>query len=157
MEDLTSLARFVAKNGKGVWVQASTLGSLEALLTFLKQMEIPVFNFGIGPIYKNTIVRSATMLDKAPEYAVILAFDVVIEKEAAELAQKAGLKVFSGERSTCFLGRGTVCLSYSYDHLSPVRCLQKVYDGSHRSETISGHAKCCLAMSNQDYTGFRSS
>lgn len=96
MEDLTSLARFVAKNGKGVWVQASTLGSLEALLTFLKQMEIPVANFGIGPVFKNTIVRCATMLDKAPEYAVILAFDVTIEKEAGELAQKSGLKVFSG-------------------------------------------------------------
>jgi translation initiation factor 5B len=96
MEDLTSLARFVAKSGKGVWVQASTLGSLEALLTFLKQMEIPVANFGIGPVFKNTIVRCATMLDKAPEYAVILAFDVTIEKEAGELAQKSGLKVFSG-------------------------------------------------------------
>lgn len=97
MEDLTSLARFVAKTGKGVWVQASTLGSLEALLTFLQQMKIPVFNFGIGPVYKNTIVRSSMMLDKAPEYAVILAFDVVVEKDAAELAQKAGLKIFSGK------------------------------------------------------------
>jgi translation initiation factor 5B len=97
MEDLTSLARFVERSGKGVWVQASTLGSLEALLTFLQQMKIPVFNFGIGPIFKNTIVRAATMLEKAPEYAVILAFDVQIEKDASELAQKAGMKVFSGE------------------------------------------------------------
>ncbi|KAK8869983.1 hypothetical protein IAR55_000553 [Kwoniella newhampshirensis] len=95
MEDLTSLARFVTKSGKGVWVQASTLGSLEALLTFLEQMKIPVFNFGIGPIHKSTIVKSGTMLDKAPEYAVILAFDVQIEKEAQELAQKAGIKIFS--------------------------------------------------------------
>lgn len=96
MEDLTSLAKFVEKSGKGVWVQASTLGSLEALLTFLQQMKIPVFNFGIGPIHKNTIVRAATMLDKAPEYAVILAFDVQVEKEAEELGKKAGMKIFSG-------------------------------------------------------------
>ncbi|WVF72412.1 translation initiation factor aIF-2 [Kwoniella sp. CBS 6097] len=95
MDDLTSLAKFVTKTGKGVWVQASTLGSLEALLTFLEQMKIPVFNFGIGPVHKSTIVKAGTMLDKAPEYAVILAFDVVIEKEAQELAQKAGMKIFS--------------------------------------------------------------
>ncbi|WVQ98522.1 hypothetical protein IAU59_005648 [Kwoniella sp. CBS 9459] len=95
MDDLTSLAKFVTKSGKGVWVQASTLGSLEALLTFLEQMKIPVFNFGIGPVHKSTIVKAGTMLDKAPEYAVILAFDVVIEKEAQELAQKAGMKIFS--------------------------------------------------------------
>ncbi|KIR53318.1 translation initiation factor aIF-2 [Cryptococcus gattii Ru294] len=95
MDDLTSLARFVTKSGKGVWVQASTLGSLEALLTFLDQMKIPVFNFGIGPVHKSTIVKAGTMLDKAPEYAVILAFDVQIEKEAQELAQKAGIKIFS--------------------------------------------------------------
>ena len=88
MEDLTSLAKFVEKSGKGVWV--------EALLTFLQQMKIPVFNFGIGPIHKNTIVRAATMLDKAPEYAVILAFDVQVEKEAEELGKKAGMKIFSG-------------------------------------------------------------
>lgn len=97
MDDLTSLARFVTKSGKGVWVQASTLGSLEALLTFLDQMKIPVFNFGIGPVHKSTIVKAGTMLDKAPEYAVILAFDVQIEKEAQELAQKAGMKIFSGK------------------------------------------------------------
>ncbi|WWC61356.1 translation initiation factor aIF-2 [Kwoniella dejecticola CBS 10117] len=95
MDDLSSLAKFVTKSGKGVWVQASTLGSLEALLTFLQQMKIPVFNFGIGPVYKSTIVKAGIMLDRAPEYAVIMAFDVTIEKEAEELAKKAGMKVFS--------------------------------------------------------------
>lgn len=120
MEDLTSLAKFVEKSGKGVWVQASTLGSLEALLTFLQQMKIPVFNFGIGPIHKNTIVRAATMLDKAPEYAVLLAFDVQVEKEAEELAKKAGMKIFSGMFLVHILEeveKGRVELMNSNDHL----------------------------------------
>jgi translation initiation factor IF-2 len=42
MSDLVSLLDSVDKSGKGVWVQASTLGSLEALLEFLKQSKIPV-------------------------------------------------------------------------------------------------------------------
>lgn len=109
MEDLTNLARFVEKSGKGVWVQASTLGALEALLTFLQQMKIPVFNFGIGPIFKNTIVKAAIMLERAPEYAVILAFDVVIDGDARALAEKAGMKIFNGGSSVLihFLVRGT--------------------------------------------------
>ena len=99
LEDITSLAKFVERSGKGVWVQASTLGSLEALLTFLQQMKIPVYNFGIGPLHKSTIVRAATMLDKAPEYALILAFDVPVEREAQEIAGKIGIKIFSGALS----------------------------------------------------------
>lgn len=46
MSDLVGLSDHVDKSGKGVWVQASTLGSLEALLEFLKQSKIPV-RFGL--------------------------------------------------------------------------------------------------------------
>jgi len=97
MEDLTSLSKFVEKGGRGVFVQASTLGSLEALLTFLQQMRIPVSDFGIGPVYKSTVVRAGIMLDRAPEFAVILSFDVAVDREATELANREGVKIFSGE------------------------------------------------------------
>ncbi|KAI9638510.1 P-loop containing nucleoside triphosphate hydrolase protein [Dioszegia hungarica] len=93
--ELNPLNKFIAESGKGVWVQASTLGSLEAPLTFLQHEEIPVADFGLGRIHRKTIVRAANMADKAPQYAVILAFDVEIDAEVAELAQKSGLKVFS--------------------------------------------------------------
>lgn len=42
MSDLTNLLDSVDKSGKGVCVQASTLGSLEALLEFLRVSKIPV-------------------------------------------------------------------------------------------------------------------
>jgi translation initiation factor 5B len=42
MGDLRGLLTRIDKTGKGVCVQASTLGSLEALLEFLKQSKIPV-------------------------------------------------------------------------------------------------------------------
>lgn len=45
MGDLHSLLERVEHVSKGVLVQASTLGSLEALLEFLKQSKIPVFPF----------------------------------------------------------------------------------------------------------------
>ena len=52
MDDLTGLLDSVDTSGKGVVVQASTLGSLEALLDFLKDMKIPVMSIGLGPVYK---------------------------------------------------------------------------------------------------------
>lgn len=42
MGDLTNLMNSIDKSGRGVCVQASTLGSLEALLEFLRTSKIPV-------------------------------------------------------------------------------------------------------------------
>lgn len=97
MEDLQSLASSVDKSGKGVYVQASTLGSLEALLEFLKQSKIPVSNINIGPVHKKDVTRCAAMLDKTPELAVILAFDVPVDKDAERLAEENNIKIFKAD------------------------------------------------------------
>lgn len=49
MGDLVNLLTSIDKSGKGVCVQASTLGSLEALLSFLESSKIPVSGINIGP------------------------------------------------------------------------------------------------------------
>lgn len=96
MQDVNDLQRYATK-GPGVWVQASTLGALEALLTFLQQMKIPVRNFALGTIFRSHVLRAGRMLDVAAEYALILAFDVNVDKDAKEYAEKEGVKIFSGE------------------------------------------------------------
>ncbi|KNC96910.1 translation initiation factor aIF-2 [Spizellomyces punctatus DAOM BR117] len=97
MEDLTSLLSSIDKSGKGVCVQASTLGSLEALLTFLKSCNIPVSGINIGPVHKKDIIRASVMLERAPEYAQLLAFDVPIDKDAEQMAEEMGVKIFTAE------------------------------------------------------------
>ncbi|XP_040192296.1 eukaryotic translation initiation factor 5B isoform X2 [Rana temporaria] len=82
---------------KGVYVQASTLGSLEALLEFLKTSEVPYAGINIGPVHKKDIMKASVMLEHDPQYAVILAFDVRIEREAQEMADSLGVRVFSAE------------------------------------------------------------
>ncbi|CAG8472273.1 10297_t:CDS:10 [Funneliformis caledonium] len=97
MSDLKSLMSSIDKSGKGVCVQASTLGSLEALLEFLKTSKIPVSGINIGPVHKKDIMRCATMLEKAKEYAVTLCFDVKVDKEAQDLAEELGIKIFKAD------------------------------------------------------------
>ncbi|KAG6041665.1 hypothetical protein E4U41_002939 [Claviceps citrina] len=95
--DLANLLSRVEKTGRGVSVQASTLGSLEALLDFLKDCKIPVANVGIGPVYKRDVMQSGIMLEKAPDYAVMLCFDVKIDKEAQAYAEDQGIKIFTAD------------------------------------------------------------
>uniref|UniRef100_A0A671NLI0 Eukaryotic translation initiation factor 5B n=1 Tax=Sinocyclocheilus anshuiensis TaxID=1608454 RepID=A0A671NLI0_9TELE len=82
---------------KGVYVQASTLGSLEALLEFLRTSKVPYAGINIGPVHKKDVMKASTMLEHDPQYAVILAFDVKIERDSQELADSLGVHVFSAE------------------------------------------------------------
>ncbi|KAL7949831.1 hypothetical protein V8C42DRAFT_308703 [Trichoderma barbatum] len=95
--DLANLLSRVETSGRGVSVQASTLGSLEALLDFLKDCKIPVANVGIGPVYKRDVMQCGIMLEKAPDYAVMLCFDVKVDKEAQAYAEDQGIKIFTAD------------------------------------------------------------
>jgi translation initiation factor 5B len=97
MADLAQMLASVDKTGQGVCVQASTLGSLEALLSFLKDSKIPVSGINIGPIHKKDIVRASVMLEQAKEFACILAFDVKVDKEIQELADELDVRIFKAD------------------------------------------------------------
>lgn len=97
MKDFATILQNVDKSGEGVYVQASTLGSLEALLEFLRTSEIPVSGINIGPVFKKDVMRSSAMLERNKEYATILAFDVPVEKEAREMAEDVGVTIFTAD------------------------------------------------------------
>jgi translation initiation factor 5B len=98
MSDLENLLSKVSKDQRGVSVQASTLGSLEALLEFLRVSKIPVSNISIGPVYKRDVMRAGTMVEKnLKEFAVMLCFDVKVDKEAQAYADEVGVKIFTAD------------------------------------------------------------
>ncbi|KAI9491052.1 P-loop containing nucleoside triphosphate hydrolase protein [Zychaea mexicana] len=97
MSDLTNLMSTINRQGRGVWVQASTLGSLEALLEFLRVSNIPVSGINIGPVHRKDVIKASVMVEKAKEYAVMLCFDVKVEKEAEEMAEDLGMKIFKAD------------------------------------------------------------
>ncbi|KAI9165260.1 hypothetical protein LWI28_010582 [Acer negundo] len=97
MEDMKSVMSRIDKSGEGVYVQASTLGSLEVFLEYLKSSDvcIPVSGIGIGPVHKKDVMKaSVIMLEKKKEYGTILAFDVKVTLEAQELEAELGVKIF---------------------------------------------------------------
>lgn len=97
------LDKYVDKTQDGVCVQASTLGSLEALLEFLLTSKIPVANISIGPVHKKDVLKATKVLaieDQTKvkkEFATILAFDVRVTKEAQEHADSEGIKIFTAQ------------------------------------------------------------
>ncbi|KAL9267425.1 Eukaryotic translation initiation factor 5B-like protein [Drosera capensis] len=99
MEDMQSVLSRIDKSGEGVCVQASTLGSLEALLEFLKSpvVNIPVSGISIGPVHKKDVMKASVMLEKKKEYATILAFDVKVTPEAREYAEENGVTIFMAD------------------------------------------------------------
>ncbi|XP_025270568.1 eukaryotic translation initiation factor 5B isoform X1 [Camponotus floridanus] len=96
-KELTSALGNIRLAERGVYVQASTLGALEALLDFLKSSKIPYSGIRIGPVVKKDVMKASIMLEHDSQYATILAFDVKIEKDAQELADAQGVKIFQAD------------------------------------------------------------
>jgi translation initiation factor aIF-2/yIF-2 len=97
-DDFDSILNNFEKQGEGVYVKASTLGSLEALLDFLQSMKIPVFDVGIGEVFKKDVKKAMVMKEKKhPEYACILCFDVKVNAEAKQQATTDGVQIFTAD------------------------------------------------------------
>ena len=96
------LEKYVDKTKEGVCVQASTIGSLEALLEFLYQMQIPVSSVNIGPVHKKDILKAMknlvpTAAGTNKEFACMLAFDVKVMPDAQQFAEENEIKVFTAK------------------------------------------------------------
>lgn len=76
-EDISSS---VKTDKEGIIVKADSLGSLEALLTLLKQDKISILKAGIGSINKTDIVSAKANLEIDPLNSIILGFNTEIEE-----------------------------------------------------------------------------
>eukprot|EP00466_Bigelowiella_natans_P013265 jgi/Bigna1/75334/fgenesh1_pg.34_\ len=87
--ELKSILNKVNKKSEGVCVHASTLGSLEALLSFFNSSNVPVSTANIGPIGKKDVIKANSLFSKykEPHKRVILGFDVKVTPDALSLDQ----------------------------------------------------------------------
>ena len=98
-EDFESVMASFERQDTGAYVVASTVGSLEALVTYLQSIKppIPIGNVSVGPVHKKDVIKASVMVEKDPKYAVILAFDVPIDPDAHEEAEKQKVQIFSAD------------------------------------------------------------
>jgi translation initiation factor 5B len=68
-------------DNSGIIVKADSLGSLEALLTLLKQSNIKVVKAGIGPINKKDLISAKANLEINPLDSIVIGFNVEMEEE----------------------------------------------------------------------------
>jgi translation initiation factor 5B len=85
----------------GVTVFASTMGSLEALLTFLQtecKPPIPVSQVGLGKVMKKDVIKTHITNEKSLlEFKTILAFNVEVDEEVIKEANNKKVKIFKAE------------------------------------------------------------
>ncbi|RHN48446.1 putative protein-synthesizing GTPase [Medicago truncatula] len=83
-----------------IWTPTCNFHSLEAILKIMKtpQVNIPVSAVNIGPVHKKDVEKASAMLEKKPEYAVVLAFPAMVTPGAWQLAHKLGVKIFISDK-----------------------------------------------------------
>jgi translation initiation factor 5B len=87
----------VHTNEIGVVVKADTLGSLEALLNILKDMDVPIRSADIGDVSRRDVIEASLVMDEEPLYGVLIAFNVKILPTAQKEIDSKELKVFSAD------------------------------------------------------------
>ncbi len=80
----------------GVLVKADTLGSLEALVNLLKDIDIPIRIADIGDVSRRDVVDADIVQKEDVLHGVIIAFNVKILPSAAAEIKNSDVKVFAG-------------------------------------------------------------
>ncbi len=89
------IEKSIQTDEKGIVVKADSLGSLEALITLLKEKNIKIVKAGIGNISKSDIIAGKTNLEVDEENAVIVGFNVGIDEEAEQI--KGNVKILNDD------------------------------------------------------------
>lgn len=87
------LSENIQTDNQGIIAKADSLGSLEALLTILRQEKIPVVKAGIGSINKSDIISAKANLDINELDAIVVGFNISLDEDAKELIPKKGSKI----------------------------------------------------------------
>ncbi|MHA1238529.1 MAG: translation initiation factor IF-2 [Candidatus Odinarchaeia archaeon] len=81
----------------GIVLKADTLGSLEAIVQYFRDSNIPIRLADIGDVSKKDVIEAAIVKEKEPLHAAILAFNVKILPDAKEEASNLGIPIFREE------------------------------------------------------------
>ena len=92
IEDIT-----ISTENEGILVKADTLGSLEAIVKLLRELEIPIREANIGDVNRRDIINSSIALNEDDAHGAIIAFNVDIHPNSVEDLNNSDVKLFKGD------------------------------------------------------------
>ena len=92
IEDIT-----ISTDDEGVLVKADTLGSLEAIVKLLKELDIPIREADIGDVNRRDIINSSIALNENDAHGAIIAFNVNVNPNSQEDLENSDVKLFKGD------------------------------------------------------------
>jgi len=81
----------------GVILKADTFGSLEALIAYLGEHDIPIRSGDVGPVSKSDISAAEAVRKSNIFFGVVFAFNTNILPEAQERANDLGIKILQSD------------------------------------------------------------
>ena len=92
IEDIT-----ISTEDEGLLVKADTLGSLEAVVKLLRDLDIPIREADIGDVSRRDIINSKIALTENEAHGAIIAFNVDVHSNAEDDLANADIKLFKGD------------------------------------------------------------
>ncbi len=92
LEDIT-----ISTEDEGILVKADTLGSLEAIVKLLKELDIPIREANIGDVNRRDIINSSIALNENDAHGAIIAFNVDVHPNSLDDLNNSDVKLFKGD------------------------------------------------------------
>ena len=92
IEDIT-----ITTEDEGILVKADTLGSLEAIVKLLRELDIPIREADIGDINRRDIINSSIAFNENDAHGAIIAFNVDVHPNSEEDLKNSDVKLFKGD------------------------------------------------------------
>lgn len=92
IEDIT-----ISTEDEGILVKADTLGSLEAIVKLLRELNIPIREANIGDVNRRDIINSSIALNENDTHGAIIAFNVDVHPNSLDDLNNSDVKLFKGD------------------------------------------------------------
>ena len=92
IEDIT-----INTEDEGLLVKADTLGSLEAVVKLLRELNIPIREADIGDVSRRDIINSEIALTENEAHGAIIAFNVDVHSNSVDDLNNSNIKLFKGD------------------------------------------------------------
>jgi translation initiation factor 5B len=77
----------------GIILKADALGSLEAIIKYLRTNKIPIRTANVGDLSKRDVIEASVSLEQDPLNGIILGFNVGVRPDAQEEADRLGVPI----------------------------------------------------------------